>query len=246
MALIDFILRFSDSQAVTTSANSSSIDLGAARDLVPGRELRINITLGTLLASSGAATVDAIAYTTSQPLTILGGTAITCTSATPCVATLTAHGMSVGTEVFLGGTAPTGLATATVYYVSNVTANTFTFSTTYANAILGTALASSSTGTSVTLSPFVVQVASTGALGYATWNLALTQGSYTTLAPRIKGQIGSTGNTKVGSETIPRGRYLTILYSVGTAALTGGTFIADLVMDSADGRKFYPTGVSIT
>ncbi len=73
--------------------------------------------------------------------------AVTVTIATPGVFTATAHGMSNGDRFYLQttGALPTGLSVNTTYYASNVTTNTFTASTTYLNAINGTAIATSGT-----------------------------------------------------------------------------------------------------
>jgi autotransporter-associated beta strand protein len=54
--------------------------------------------------------------------------------------TATSHGLETGDRVYLTttGTLPTGLSTATEYFVLNVDANTFELATTLANAIAGT------------------------------------------------------------------------------------------------------------
>lgn len=246
--IIDKNLRFSDSQAVTTTAFSNTVDLGTGRNLTLGEELRVYFTLGSALTSGGSAIIDAQILAASAPVTIQGGSAVTVTSASPGVVTLAAHGMTVGTEVFLAGSAePTGMSLSTVYYVSNVTTNTFTLSTTLAEARAGTAINTSSTGTSVTCSPFTSTLGSTGATAFATWNLALTQGTYKPLVVRLIENIGTTGiNTNNYGERVDRGRYLTIQYVVTGAALTGGTFIADLITTVQDGRRFYASGVTIS
>lgn len=71
---------------------------------------------------------------------------VTCTSATPMVATGTVALLN-GTAVILGGTAvPTGFTAGTVYYVVNTSGLTFQLAAT----VGGAAIASSSTGTAVT------------------------------------------------------------------------------------------------
>lgn len=57
---------------------------------------------------------------------------VTMTIASPCVATLTSHGLSNGDRVnfFTSGTLPTGVTQSQAYYVLTATANTFTFSQT--------------------------------------------------------------------------------------------------------------------
>lgn len=71
----------------------------------------------------------------------------TVTIAAPAVATLTAHGLSTGDAIQLTttGALPTGLATATTYYVIKVDANTFNFATTLANALGGTKITTTGT-----------------------------------------------------------------------------------------------------
>jgi hypothetical protein len=80
--------------------------------------------------------------------TQLSGTA-TVTIATPGVVTFTGSNLTVGTPVFFTttGSLPTGLAPNTVYYVSvtGLTANSFSLSTTVANAYAGTNIATSGT-----------------------------------------------------------------------------------------------------
>ena len=75
---------------------------------------------------------------------------VTVTSANPAVVTLAAHGLTAGAPVsFGGGSTPSGITTGKLYYVlaAGLTANTFEFSTT----IGGSPVATSSTGSSVTV-----------------------------------------------------------------------------------------------
>jgi hypothetical protein len=76
---------------------------------------------------------------------------VTWTSASPGVCTWTAHGLAEGSPViFTAGTAtPTGITAGTTYYVSKtgLAANSFSVSTTIANAAAGTNVNTSSTGT---------------------------------------------------------------------------------------------------
>ena len=80
---------------------------------------------------------------------------VTCTNASPGVFTLSSHALAIGQAVTLAGTAvPTGFTAGTVYYIcsdGSFSANAFTLSTSIANAYAGTAVNTSSTGTSVTL-----------------------------------------------------------------------------------------------
>ena len=74
------------------------------------------------------------------------GTA-TVTIASPAVVTKTAHGLALGASVKFTttGALPTGLTASTVYYVTNPTTDSFSLSTTYANAVAGTSISTSGT-----------------------------------------------------------------------------------------------------
>lgn len=82
----------------------------------------------------------------------------TFTSASPGVATYTAHGLPNNAPVYLSGTtAPTGLSLNTVYYTRSVATNTFQVALTPG----GTSINTSSTGTALTchqISQFMIQV----------------------------------------------------------------------------------------
>lgn len=58
------------------------------------------------------------------------GQAVSISIASPAVATATAHGLKAGSAVVFSGTPPTGVSTATIYYVlaTGLTSNTFRFS----------------------------------------------------------------------------------------------------------------------
>jgi len=70
---------------------------------------------------------------------------VTMTLATPCVVTLTSHGFTGGEQIFFTttGALPTGLSANTTYWVTVVTGNTFKISSSYANYVAGTFIASS-------------------------------------------------------------------------------------------------------
>lgn len=56
--LTDALLQLSSAQAVTASAvSANTIDLGQARDLGPGKQLYLNITVDEAALAAGAATV---------------------------------------------------------------------------------------------------------------------------------------------------------------------------------------------
>ncbi len=69
----------------------------------------------------------------------------TVTIATPAVVTLTSHGLQTADGVYLTttGALPTGLAVNTRYWVIRVDANTFNLASSQANALAGTAIATS-------------------------------------------------------------------------------------------------------
>jgi hypothetical protein len=69
----------------------------------------------------------------------------TMTIATPCVVTYTSHGLATGDAVYFTttGALPTGVSASTAYFITKVDANTFNLSTTIANLLAGTFVASS-------------------------------------------------------------------------------------------------------
>ena len=66
--------------------------------------------------------------------------AFTVTIASPCVATLTAHGLVTGDRVYAttSGALPTGLTASTTYFVIKIDANTFNLATSQVNALTNT------------------------------------------------------------------------------------------------------------
>lgn len=77
--------------------------------------------------------------------TVAESMSATATNATPCVFTVSSHGMVNGDAVRLTGTPPTGFSTGTTYYVVNKAASTFELAATPA----GSSIASSSTGSAI-------------------------------------------------------------------------------------------------
>lgn len=96
-------------------------------------------TAGVLSTTGGFC--DLLAYTVKY---YSSGT-FTVTIATPGVFTKTAHGYITGMKCQLSttGALPTGLAATTTYYIHVIDANTFHLSTTKANAVAGTYIATS-------------------------------------------------------------------------------------------------------
>lgn len=87
---------------------------------------------------------------TRGPKWIKNGT-VTMTIATPCVVTWSAHGLYDGATVRFTttGALPTGLSASTDYFVTKVDASNFKLSTTLANQVAGTFIASSGTQSGV-------------------------------------------------------------------------------------------------
>lgn len=104
---------------------------------------------GWLIASGQAVsrTTYAALFAVLNPS--IGATSITIAS--PAVLTITAHGLNTGDPLYLTttGTLPTGLTANTQYFSIYVDANTIRLATTYANAVAGTAIATSGTQSGV-------------------------------------------------------------------------------------------------
>ena len=101
-----------------------------------------NLTAPTGWLSCNGAAVSRSTYSTLYAAITASKGAVTITSATPGVVTLTAHGLSTGSciELTTTGTLPTNLSANTNYYVIYVDANSFRLATSAANAIAGTAI----------------------------------------------------------------------------------------------------------
>jgi hypothetical protein len=124
-----------------TMANSLGVAIASDQSPVPVTALSaIPVTAlnsGSITNPSSVLTRPALAITS----------AVTATSASPCVFTWTGNPLLSGQTVILGGTAvPTGFSANTPYYVEGVSGNTFQL----APSFFGTAIGSSSTGTAVT------------------------------------------------------------------------------------------------
>lgn len=242
-------LLLSDTRAVTTGGidTASCINIGASRDLWDGTPLRV--AFSPVTGPAGGTSIDFQVIASIKPVTIQLASAVTVTSAAPGVFTLAAHGMEVGTPFYLSsGTPPTGLTNGTVYYASNITTNTFTASTTIANAIAGTAVTTSSTGTSVVIDPYAVVVGSSTAIPIAlfTGQSVMVTCSPTIGTPKIVGGAalsytnGRTASVGGSDFVYLQARYL----AAGT--FSGTAFTASIVMQAGTSQKSYPTGVLIT
>jgi hypothetical protein len=78
---------------------------------------------------------------------VQGVATFTVTIATPAVVTLAGHGFLSGDTMYLTttGALPTGLSANTLYWVTRIDASTFNLSTTFANYLAGTKIATSGT-----------------------------------------------------------------------------------------------------
>ena len=116
-------------------------------------------TVGTIVASTrqerptgyllcDGSAVQRTTYSRLFSVVVPNKGTVTVTSANPGVVTLNSHGFLTGESVFLttSGALPTSLTANTLYYVISVDTNTFRLATTYANAIAGTAI-NTTTGT---------------------------------------------------------------------------------------------------
>ena len=121
----------------------------------------------------------------------------TMTIATPCVVTWTAHGLWDGATVRLTttGALPTGLTASTDYFITKIDANTFNLSTTLANQVAGTKIATSGTQSGVHTAFNYTSVRGTGA---ATTELQMLNGIYVNKYDITNGPAATKG-TYVGS-----------------------------------------------
>jgi hypothetical protein len=111
------------SNVATDSLNQYNVKVGDSG----GTAAQVNTSLlGTISAEYTAATA-------------------TMTIATPCVVTYASHGLATGDRIYFttSGALPTGVSASTTYFITKVDANTFKLSTTIANMLAGTFVASS-------------------------------------------------------------------------------------------------------
>lgn len=147
----------------------------------------------------------------------------TVTSATPAVFTASAHGMKTGYALTLsvtGGSLATGLSSTQTYYVNVLSSSTFNVSTTMANLIAGTYVATSSTGSGT----------QSGAYGLAQNRFTLDAADYN---KKLKVQLdqnipsGATGDWEVD------------IYS-NTASDYSGTYTRLLLSTDTSGSSLLP------
>lgn len=249
--LIDKNLILSNAKAVTTTAIDLdwSLNTLTPRDLWAGGELEF--AFNPVTGPAGGTSIDFQIVASSKPITFQPGAAVTVTSAAPGVFTLASHGMVVGTPFYLsGGTAPTGLTNGTVYYASNITTNTFTASSTLANALAGTGITTSSTGTSVVIDPYAVIVGSSKPVPIAqfTGRSIMVKCTPTIGEAKLVGS-GALAYSNVRVTTNPGSsngdfQFLHARY-VCSGTFSGTAFTTVLVLTAGTAPKYYPTSIVV-
>lgn len=228
------------------------------------------------MASNGTLTVNKVKGTSTNDSASAGdvgefvissgtkGTAtVTISNASPGVVSWTAHGLNVGSPVNFTttGALPTGLSVGTNYYVSSqgFTANSFSVSTSVANALAGTSVNTSSAGSGTHTAISTVILASTTAcdvtgisLTAGDWdvwlNAAFTGGSTTTVNFLIASISTSSGvlglpvgpqlNSQICYGLTPFNFANNFVVNVGPARLSlSGTTTIFLVSDASFGTS---------
>lgn len=154
--------------AVSAGGNAASVQGYSANDLTPIGVMQPyagRTAPNSWLLAYGQAVSRSTYISLFQVLNPFVGS-FTVTIATPGVLTLTGHGFQTGDGLYLttSGALPTGLSANTRYFAIRVDANTIRLATSYANAIAGTAIATSGSqsGThSLYASPFGIGDGST-------------------------------------------------------------------------------------
>ena len=235
---VDVFNRLADAQAVTaTTFTANNIDLSLARDIGEGTQLTALFSPSPTLAGTG--TLNCQMVVSDYPLYILQQT-VTISVATPGVVTLSSgtHAMQTGSPIQLAttGALPTGLAVATTYYVINTgSTTTFRLATNLANALAGTAIATSGTqsGTHSASQVAYIYVGDSGAIGLA--EVAVSNAvPQIPLAVEINPRIARYG-----------ARYLCGILSIGSPSNVAGTWNVDVVHNIQDGRKFHASGFTV-
>lgn len=162
---------------------------------------------GASISLDGASTFSAQILVTIPPTRTWSNTAVNTTTK---AVTLANHGYATGTVGQLSGTAtlPAGLSTLTDYYIIALTANTFQFASSYANAIAGTFISFTTQGTGL-------QTFTPNAITGGTAQLQTSNDN------SIWNSIGSSqsisGATTLWFEDVnPSARYMRIYFSVTT------------------------------
>lgn len=100
-----------------------------------------------IIAASGGAAVRSPTPLLGDITASASNAVATMTVATPCVVTVTSHGLALGEKIYFTttGALPTGLSVNTAYYAIPINANTFNLASSGANAFAGTKIATSGT-----------------------------------------------------------------------------------------------------
>ena len=236
----DVFTRLADAQAVTVAAfTANNIDLSLARDIGEGTELSMVFSPSSTLA--GTATLQCQAVVSDYPLQIFAQT-VTISNGTPAVITLASgsHTMVTGSPIQFATTSalPTGLAVATTYYVINTgSTTTFRVASSLANALAGTAIATSSAGSG------------THTASQSGYQYVGDAGTFTTT--EIIPATGAAPASPIVLEINPKiakygARYLSGLFYFTSGSFSAGTWNVDVVHNIQDGRKFHASGFKVT
>lgn len=223
--------RFSGETAQTLNGTTTGgafstnvIDISSGEFFVgDGRSIYVQLTFPAAVTSGTATTtMDVQLWSIPTSTAAVSNTfASTITNGSASIAA-TAHGLANGTRITLG-TAVTPFVTTAPYFVVNATENAFELAATPA----GAPIAATASGTP-TLTWYGDVIACSGAVAIG----------------RMVANSKFAIKVNPAFEFTPLNRYLAVRYVPG-AALTGGTVLADMVINTTDGTKFYPIGSTI-
>lgn len=162
-----------------TPASGETINGNTGNLVISGAYARV--LLFPTSGSNWVYTTDGDYITTGLCKAPAAAATVTITTATPAVITFTAHGMTGACPIVFtnsGGALPTGITSGTVYYISpgSITTNTFSISTTVANALAGTLVATTVAGTGTQTGTPGVALSTTTAADVT--GLTLSQGEW--------------------------------------------------------------------
>lgn len=178
----------------TINGNTGSLVISGART---------RVLLFPTDGSNWSYTTDGDYVTTGICLPPASAGTVTITTATPAVITFTAHGMTGACPIVFtnsGGALPTGITSGTTYWISpsSITTNTFSISTTVANALAGTLVATTVAGSGTQTGTPGSPLTSTTAANVT--GLILSQGEWDCRAKVARTLGASTSVTKtIGS-----------------------------------------------
>lgn len=269
--------------SVTLGLDPSGVGAAIRRtfgDIGGGRRLALNVNVDTaftcatfggtleiqLVSIPILATKLADAVTSGKLLSILATLTIATdrlTATTPATGVLTAHGLPVGTPVYLTGLATTtGVADNTIYYAIPDTVDSIKLATSYANAIAGTAIDLLTGNGTAVLNIIPTVHASTGTLPLYNAGVPTNQGPLRAgarlivplrpLATRTpKSQIDPTGfiqplgaGPASGLVAANAQRYYYLRY-IFPSGITAGALTADLVIDADTALQYTPSAYEV-